>query len=208
MSSLYSPPPHLGVEESYRTNLVERTGKTLEQWVELTRASGPPTEKERREWLKAQHGLTTNYAWWVAERAGAEAEVYDPDALVEAMFAGPKAGLLPVYDQLLALGLALGPDVRACPCKTIVPLYRVHVFAQLKPSARTRLDLGLALCDTPFTDRLLDTGGRAKGDRITHRIALAAPADIDDEVRRWLRAAYDLVGPDGKGGSPRGKRGG
>ena len=28
----------------------------------------PPTEKERRPWLKEQ-GLTTNYAWWVAERA-------------------------------------------------------------------------------------------------------------------------------------------
>jgi hypothetical protein len=191
-SSLYSAHPSLKMEESYATNLKERTGKTLEQWVELVKASGPPTEKERRVWLKEQHNLTTNYAWWVAERAeGRSSDDYDPEALVEALFAG-KAGLRPLYDELLKLGLGLGADVKACPCKTMVPLYRRHVFAQLKPTTRTRLDLGLALKDAPFSDRLLDTGGRAKDDRITHRIAIATADDIDDEVRRWLRAAYDL----------------
>jgi hypothetical protein len=156
---------------------------------------GPPTEKERRAWLKDKHGLTTNYAWWVAERAEGRgsANDYDPEALVEAMFAGGKAGLRPLYDQLLRLGLALGPDVKACPCQTIVPLYRRHVFAQLKPSTRSRLDLGLALQDLPVTGRLLDTGGRARGDRITHRIAITCATDIDDEAKRWLRTAYNLA---------------
>ena len=111
---------------------------------------------------------------------------------VEAMFAGPKAGLRPIYDELLALGLGIGPEAKACPCQTIVPLYREHVFAQLRPTTRTRLDLGLALHDTPFSDRLLDTGGRAKKDRITHRIALSDVEEIDDEVRGWLKTAYEL----------------
>jgi hypothetical protein len=113
------------------------------------------------------------------------------------MFAGGKASLRPIYDELLKLGLALGDDVKACPCQTIVPLYRTHVFAELKPSTRTRIDLGLALRDTPFTDRLLDTGGRAKKNRITHRIAITRLDDIDDEVKRWLRAAYDLAADEG-----------
>jgi hypothetical protein len=108
------------------------------------------------------------------------------------MFAGGKAPLRPVYDELLALGLSLGPDVKACPAKTIVPLYRNHVFAQIKPAARTRIDLGFALKDTPVTGRLIDTGGFAKKDRITHRISIASLADIDDEVRRWLKVAYDM----------------
>jgi hypothetical protein len=41
------------------------------------------------------------------------------------------------------------------------------------------------------TGRLIDTGGFAKKDRITHRIPLESPADIDDEVKRWLKVAYD-----------------
>jgi hypothetical protein len=42
--------------------------------------------------------------------------------LVTQMFAGKKAGLLPLYEKLLECGLGLGEDVKACPGKTIVPL--------------------------------------------------------------------------------------
>jgi hypothetical protein len=40
--------------------------------------------------------------------------------------------------------------------------------------------------------KLIDTGGYAKKDRITHRIPLASLADIDAEAKRWLKTAYDL----------------
>jgi hypothetical protein len=198
--SLYSLHPIFKTEATYEAKLLERTGKTMEQWAELTRIEGPATEKERRAWLMSTHQFTTNYAWWIAERASGKgaAKDYDPEAYVEAMFAGPKAALRPLYDALLKLGLALGKDVKACPCQTIVPLYREHVFAQLKPTTRTRLDFGLALQDTPFTERLLDTGGIAKKDRITHRVAITELDDIDDEVKGWLRLAYTLDAPGAK----------
>ncbi len=112
------------------------------------------------------------------------------------MYAGAKAGLRPLHDELLRVGRALGQDVKVCPCQTIVPLYRNHVFAQIKPATRTRIDFGLAL--GPLTGkkklpaRLIDTGGFAKKDRITHRFAISSPDDIDAEVERWLRTAYDL----------------
>jgi len=107
------------------------------------------------------------------------------------MFGGPKAALRPLYDELLQLGLGLGKDVKACPCQTIVPLYRNHVFAQIKPATRTRIDLGFALGARKAEGRLLDTGGYAKKDRITHRIPLESVADIDNEVKRWLKIAYE-----------------
>lgn len=108
------------------------------------------------------------------------------------MFAGKRAALCPIYDALLKLGMALGPDVKVCPCKTIVPIYRRHVFAQIKPSTPTRIDLGLALKDTQVPERLIDTDGLAKKDRITHRIVITSLAEIDSEVKYWLRFAYDL----------------
>jgi hypothetical protein len=114
---------------------------------------------------------------------------------VEEMFAGPKETLRPIFEALYKLGRSLGKDVKVCPCKTIIPFYREHVFAEVKPSTRTRIDLGLALKDTPFTKRLLDTGGLAKKNRITHRVALTSVDDIDDEVKAWLRRAYDMDGP-------------
>jgi hypothetical protein len=200
--SPYSVHPGVAMVQDWIAGLPEKTGRSLDDWIRLVKKDGPPTEAERRAWLKGEHGLGTNAAWWIAERAeGKGLEDGDPETYlrtavryVEDMFAGPRAGLRPLYEKLLALGLGLGKDVKACPCKTIVPLYRRHVFAQLKPTTRTRLDLGLALGDTPAGGRLIDTGGLAKKDRITHRIPISKPPDIDGEVERWLRAAYDRDG--------------
>jgi hypothetical protein len=186
--------------QQWTAELPAKTGRSLDEWVRLVKAKGPPTEKERRAWLKAEHGLGTNSAWWIAERAeGKGVEDGDPAAYlkaaagyVEAMYAGTKAGLRPIHEALLKLGRALGKDVRVCPCQTIVPLYRHHVFAQIKPATRTRIDFGFALKDAPATGRLIDTGGFAKKDRITHRIPISSVAEIDDEVQRWLKVAYDL----------------
>jgi hypothetical protein len=193
--SIYSMHPGFAMEAAYAVNLVKRTGKNLEEWVELVKATGPASEKERREWLKSEHGMTTNYAWWIAETAegkDASSAGYEPEKYVDEMFAGGKAGLRPVYDALLDMGFELGEDVKACPCQTIVPLYRKHVFAQIKPTTRTRIDFGFALWDLPGTERLIETGGFAKKDRITHRIPISAVEEIDDEVRHWLRTAYEM----------------
>jgi hypothetical protein len=65
-------------------------------------------------------------------------------------------------------------------------------FAQIKPAARARIDFGLALKDTKTPKRLIDTGGFAKKDRITRRIEIASVGDIDDEVRRWMKVAYEM----------------
>ena len=198
--SIYSVHPGVAMVQDWIADLPRKTGSTLEEWIELVKKSGPAAEKDRRDWLKKEHGLGTNSAWWIAERAeGKGMEDADPEAYlkaaeqyVEAMFAGPKAGLRPIYDELLTIGFELGEDVKACPCKTIVPLYRRHVFAQIKPATRTRIDFGFALGNRKATGRLIDTGGFAKKDRITHRIPIAARAEIDDEVKQWLRVAYDL----------------
>jgi hypothetical protein len=114
------------------------------------------------------------------------------DDYVERMYSGSKAGLRPIYDALLKLGRSMGGDVKVCPCQTMVPFYRNHVFAQIKPTTKTRIDLGLALKDTKTPARLIDTGGSAKKDRITHRIEITSLDDIDDEVRTWLKNAYEM----------------
>jgi hypothetical protein len=182
--------------------LSQKTGRrSLEEWIVLTKKSGPPTEKERRDWLKKEHQLGTNSASWIAERAeGKGTEVFDSQEAylktaaewVEAQYSGPRAALRPLYEQLLKLGFSLGRDVKACPCKTMVPFYRSHVFAQIKPSTNARIDLGFALGNVKTPKRLIDTGGYEKKDRITRRIEIKIKADIDDEVKLWLKKAYDM----------------
>jgi hypothetical protein len=197
--SIYSVHPGVLMTQKWIGELKQKTGRSLEEWLKYIKKSGPKGETQRRAWLKEEHGLGTNTAWWLAERAEGKGEDSgDPDLYlaaaerdVEKMFSGGKAGLRPLYDALLKLGLKTGKEAKACPCQTIVPLYRNHVFAQIKPTTQTRIDMGFALGDMKATGRLIDTGGFAKKDRITHRIPITSMDDIDDEVKHWLKVAYD-----------------
>jgi Domain of unknown function (DUF5655) len=126
------------------------------------------------------------------EYASPAAYLATAERYVDEMFAGPKAALRPIFDALLTTSLTLGADTKACPCKTIVPIYRRHVIAQIKPTTKTRIDFGLALGNTKAPKRLIDTGGFLKKDRITHRIEIMAIDDIDDELKRWLKKAYEM----------------
>jgi hypothetical protein len=202
--SLYSVHPGVAMTQKWVAELRGKTGKSLEEWLALVRSSPAETDRARVAWLKENFGLGTNAAKMMVDyAAGKGTEVLDADAYlraaeanVDAMFAGPRVNLRPIYDRLLGIGLGLGDDVRACPCKTIVPLYRRHVFAEIKPATRTRIDLGFCLRNASDTKsgRLVETGGLAKGDRITHKIGITSLDDIDDEVLHWLRISYELDG--------------
>ena len=52
------------------------------------------------------------------------------------------------------------------------------------------MDLGLALGETEPEGRL--EAGKVQGtsERITHKIALESPQDVNAEVLRWLKRAY------------------
>jgi predicted transport protein len=199
-TSSYSVHPGVAQIQKWVSELPQKTGRSLEEWMALTRKSGPATEKERREWLKKEHKFGTNSAMWIAGRlAGKNTEEDSPEAYlktaeewVEAQYAGVRAALRPLYEQLLKLGFSLGKDVKACPCKTMVPFYRKHVFAQIKPSTNTRIDLGFALGNMKTPKRLIDTGGFEKKDRITRRIEIKSKEEIDDEVKGWLTKAYEM----------------
>jgi predicted transport protein len=199
-SGLYSVHPGLAMMEKWINNLPAKTGRTLDEWIAFVKRSGPPTEKERREWLKKEHKLGTNSAICIAERAdGKGTEEDSPEAYLEAaekwvdaMFTGPKAALRPVYDHLLKTVLAVSKDVKACPGKTAVAIYRNRVFANIKVATNTRIDLGLALKNMKTPKRLIDTGGYQKKDRITRRIEVKVKADIDDELKKWLMKAWEI----------------
>ena len=195
---LYSPHPSLDYARSIVAKLPASTGRSLEEWLGLIKKEGPKDEKERRAWLKEKHGLGSTKASMMAEISVGKTEGINDDAYlaaaedyVQAQYTGKKAHLKPIYDALLKLGVSLGKDVKVCPCKTIVPLYRHHVFAEIKPATQKRIDFGLALGDVPAKGRLIDTGGLKKKDRITHKLEITSVDEVDREVTKWLKQAYE-----------------
>jgi hypothetical protein len=171
--------------ESIARNLPEKTGKTLDQWLELLRAEPFEKHGERVKWLMAEHGLTRGYAGAIAWKAGAD-EV-SPEEMVDRQYAGDRAELRPIYERLVAAVIDIGGIVE--PRNTYVAFTNDRQFALAQASARTRLDLGLALGSADPTERL-KAAGSFGSDRITHKVELAAPGDVDDEVKAWLAEAF------------------
>ncbi|MCA9727740.1 MAG: DUF4287 domain-containing protein [Candidatus Eisenbacteria bacterium] len=203
-TSIYSVHPGVLMTRDWIASLSEKTDHSLDDWMRLIAKNGPAGERERLQWLKSEHSLGTNTAKWLAEYSvGKGEELADPEAylraaeqFVDAMYAG-RPGLRPLHDQIVALLRERRPTIRICPGKTIVPFYRNHVVAQIKPSTKTRIDFGLAL-DRLYEQksfrppaRLIDTGGFQKKDRITHRIAVSEAGDIDDLLVAWFDKAWE-----------------
>jgi Domain of unknown function (DUF5655)/Domain of unknown function (DUF4287) len=199
--SLYGVHPGIAMAQKWVAELRGKTGRSVEEWVALVKKEGPEGFRPCVEWLKKRYKIGNNAAWWIVERADGKGEEDTPEGYLKAaavyvdeQYAGPKEKFRPIYHMLLELGKSMGDDVKACPCRTMVPLYRKHVFAQIKPTTNTRIDVGFALAAHKgrLPKRLIDTGGLAKRDRITHRMEIKTSADVDEDVKKWLKVAYEL----------------
>ena len=174
-------------------NMPEKTGKALEEWFEILSAAGLEKHGAMMKLLKGDHGVTHGFANTIVllfrqrTSGGPPAE----EDLIAAQYTGPKAALFPIYKAVLAAAQACGPEVEIAPKKTYVSLRRSKQFAIVQASTRTRVDLGLNLKGENPPERL--EGGNVFGGMCTHRIKLAGPEEVDDQVREWLKKAYDLA---------------
>ncbi len=99
------------------------------------------------------------------------------------------AALCPVYDRLVREVKKLGADVNVGVRKTQTTFARKHTFAIAKAPTRTRIDLGLRLPGLKPTKRLEAT--TAFSDNATHCVKLTTPQEVNGQLKKWLKAAYD-----------------
>jgi hypothetical protein len=174
--------------------LPEKTGRSVEEWIAALEASAAAsgTHTQQREWLMSQ-GLGRNHSgavlWWRKNGAAIEA---GGESLVDEQYSGKRAPLRPIYEEVVGAVRALGDDVEVLPRGTYVTFARGAQFAIAKPGAG-RVDVGLRLPGVEPVGRLADAGSFGSGS-ITHKLSLHDAAELDDEARAYLRAAYDARG--------------
>ncbi len=175
--------------------LPDDTGQTFEQWVELARGAGIPRHQALTAWLKAEHGLNHNQAQWIAwgvTDPGRVDQYERPADLVAELYSGKKAHLRPIYDALVAAGLATGDDAALEVCKTYSSVRNRAQFAIVHPRTNALVDLELALPeDSPETERLARY--KTNNPRFTRRFRIGDPSEVDDEVRAALQQAASRV---------------
>lgn len=168
------------------SNIPEKTGKTLAEWLKLIRQKNLEKHGEIVKLLKSEHGVTHGFANLISAKAR---ETEEPTDLVGAQYSGPKESLRPIHDDIVAFAKSLGPDVEIAPKKTSVSLRRKKQFALITPATKTRIDLGLALKGDDPSGRL-----EAYNAMCSHRVRLESINDFDDEVKGWMREAYSRAG--------------
>jgi len=172
-------------------NIEQASGRTVAEWSDVVVAAGLTRHGEIVAYLKREHGLTHGNANALAHQArtrlaGGPASTTD---LLASQYAGAKAGLRPIYDEVVLVARALGDDVDVSVKKTGVSLRRAKQFAMIEAPSAKRVRLGLNLRGLTPTGRLVSAAGMC-----THQVALTDVDDVDDEVVAWLRAAYEQAG--------------
>ena len=175
-------------------NLSARSGRSEAEWAAIGAAVPPGKRNERLKRLQEEHGLGRGQAQavlWCGEH-GAAHEAPSLEELIAGQYTGKKAALRPVLDALIAAARALGDDVEVGGRQTMVSFNRGRQFAIVQAVTLTGVELGLALGDEPAAGRLQPAGSFGS-DRITHKVTLREPGEVDDEVRRWLQKACEAA---------------
>lgn len=168
--------------------LLDKTGKSLEHWIEVVKKSGIEKHKAIIDYLKAEHDFTYGFANFVAHKSRkSDAASHDDDDLLSNQYKG-KEILKPIYEKLISDISKFGDDITRTPKKDSVSMIRKKQFALIKPATKTRIDLGLKLKDKPTTDRLENSG--PFGAMCTHRVRLSSVDEVDSELIAWLKEAY------------------
>ena len=170
-------------------NMKEKTGKTLPQWLKITKASKLAKHGELVKLLKSEHGMTHGFANLVAHKTlKSDAGSAGDTDLVAAQYAGKKEALRPIHDALVAAVQKFGGDVELAPKKAYVSLRRAKQFGLIQPSTATRVDVGLNLKGVAPTERLEAAG--SWNSMCTHRVRVNSEKEVDAELKGWLKQAY------------------
>ena len=178
--------------EKMIANMKEKTGKTLEQWLKIVAKSKLEKHMQIIKFLKEEHGVTHGFANMVAHQALNPVSAEGDDDLVAKQYSGPKSGLKPFYDALIAAIQKFGDDIEIAPKKAYVSLRRKKQFAIIQPSTKDRLDVGINLKGLEPTERLEASG--SFNAMVSHRVRVTKKSDINAELKKWIKQAYTDAG--------------
>lgn len=167
-------------------NLPSKTGKTLDEWLRIIASEKLEKHGQIVGFLKSEHGVTHGFANLIAAKALDTGKPADP---VSTQYSGAKAGLKPIYGEIVAYAHSLGGDVEIAPKKDSVSLRRKKQFALITPATNSRIDLGLALKGMEATGRFESYNAMC-----SHRVRLEDISQFDDQVREWMAEAYNRSG--------------
>ncbi len=181
-------------------NIQAKTGKTIAELHAALAASGLARTGERRTLLMEQFKLGYGDANAVALCYGKPVPALGaaaPQAVdtgggdpLDGIYTGAKAPLRALHQAVLKVIDGFGTFEQA-PKKAYVSLRRKKQFAMIGPATQSQIEIGLNAKALPPAARLK---AMPPGGMCPYTVRVAAAQEIDAELERWLRAAYDAAG--------------
>ncbi len=172
--------------ETMIANMPEKTGKSLDAWIAILKEKTFTKHSEAVNFLKKEHGVTHGFANTIVHLSK-EDKTQTVD-FVSVQYE-KKEALKLIYDTLKSYIETLGNDIEFAPKKAYVSVRRKKQFVIIQPSTKTRLDLGLNLKGKE-AEGILENSGSFSA-MCTHRIRLSSIDDISENVKNWIKEAYD-----------------
>jgi hypothetical protein len=181
------------VEEMTQTminNLPEKTGKSLDQWLQYLKTTSLAKHGEVVKHLKTEFKVTHGFANLVSHyflNPISDTESDDND-LDTGLLTG-KEPITKVFLEAKSMFEALNGEVEFAYKKTYISLRTPKKqFAILQPSTKDRVDIGLNLKGVA-PEGIVQAAGSWNG-MVTHRIKVGAIDDLKG-LEAWIQKAYD-----------------
>ena len=183
--------------ESQLKNIQIKTGKTLDELRAVLQQSGLTKHGEIRAMFQHDLGIgygDANMLTQVLRKAQAElmtaTQEATPEDVINALYAGGKAGLRPIHDRLMAEIEQLGAfDI--APKKGYLSLRRKKQFVMIGPATNTRVEVGLNMKGVAATARLAEMPSDGM---CNYNVKVTDVAEVNAELMAWIRRAYDTAG--------------
>lgn len=173
-------------------NIQKKTGKTFAELEEILKGAGLTKHGELVSWAKENlalgHGDANTLVHMVKRAAEPVAETGGNP--LDEIYVGPKEGLRPIHEKLMA-EISKWGEFEVAPKKGYVSLRRKKQFAMIGPATNSRVELGLNMKGVDPTDRLEQ---RPAGEMCQYKVKLTDAEQVDAEVFGWIKTAFDTSG--------------
>lgn len=173
-------------------NIEAKTRATLPDWRQAAETAGHEKHGAVRSWAMDHYGLGYGDANALASLVLAPDVAGNPGLgdPIDELYSGAKAHLRPVHDCVIAKVTAWG-SFEAVAKKTYVSLRRKKQFATIGPKNAKQAELGINLKDDVASETIV---AQKPGGMCQFAVVLTAPDDLDDDVQRVLKAAFEAAG--------------
>ena len=177
--------------QAYLDTIKAKTGKIPDDFRKLAAKKGLTKYSDVMAWLKSDFGLGHGHANAMAQLlVNVDKFKANPTDALAKHFAGDKSKWRKAYDACAAKIVKFGPDVKLAPNQSYINILRGgKKFGILQISAVDRVDIGIKLKGVKPVGRFEAAG--AWNAMVTHRVRISDPKQMDAELLKWLKQAYD-----------------